>query len=135
MHRVLSLTVVLTGLAVLTACVSAIPESSLTLRNATTNQLVSTSQTTGTVTLSVGEVYPLIIIRTYRNENGSTDNQDVTQFVKFLWGGPQDVAAIDPFGNITGLAPGVALLEVRFRESVLEPRDIVRLTVYVSPSA
>ena len=110
---------------------SSVPESSLTLRNATSNALVSTSKTTGSITLETAEEYPLIVVRTYKSSEGQTFNEDVTQFANFNWVAGASAASVDNFGNLTGLGQGTAILEVKFRESVLDPWDIVRLNVQV----
>ena len=110
---------------------SGIPESSLTLRNATTNALISTSRTTGAITLETAEEYPVLVIRTYKDETGQTFNEDVTQFANFEWIYGDNPAHVDAFGNITGLTDGDSTLEVKFRESSLDPWDIVYLDVSV----
>ena len=114
------------------SCTSSIPESSLTLRNATTNALISTSENTGSIDITVDETYPLMVIRTFRNSEGNTESSDVTQFANFKWIQNNGVCSIDAFGNIVGLTPGIAFLEVKFRETALDPWDIVRLDIIVS---
>ena len=109
-----------------------LPQSSLTLRNATTNALISTSENTGTINLNVGDAYPLLVIRTFSNENGGTESSDVTQFANFKWTTGAGICSVDPFGNVSALAVGQALMEVKFRASVFDPWDTVRLTIVVN---
>lgn len=119
-------------LALLASCSSGgIPESSLQLRNATTNQLISTSEATGSITLSVGQTLPLLVQRTFKDEGGNTLTSDVTAFAEYKFEIVQGTATVDAFGTLSAVAPGGAQLEVKFRADALDPYDIVRLNVIV----
>lgn len=109
-----------------------LPESSLTLRNATSNALISTAGNTGGITLSVGDEYPIIVMRTVSDDNGGTETSDVTQFADFIWDSGTGTCEIDAFGSITALAAGQTQLRVRFRPSALDPWDTVRLDITVN---
>lgn len=132
MLRIYVVLLILAGL-LLAGCSasSSLPQSSLTLRNATTNALISTSKTTGGITLNIGDPLPLLVIRTFTNEDGNTESSDVTQFANFKWANGTGIASVDAFGNITALQAGQAQLEVKFRASTFDPWDIVRLDVSV----
>ena len=110
---------------------SSVPTSSLTIRDATTDALISAPTAQGVLTLAVGETVQVKIIRTYRTETGNTFSDDVTQFTNFKWESSTGVATIDQLGNISGMAAGLAVLEAKFRESSFDPWDICRLTVEV----
>lgn len=121
------------GAIVLSACGgSSIPESSLTVRDAQSNLLISTSEITGTISLNVGEVRQLQVMRTYRASSGNTLTDDVTQFTNFKWDIDSGAAAINQLGNLQGLASGTQVLEAKFRTSSLDPWDICRLVVEVN---
>jgi hypothetical protein len=124
----------LIALLALSACGSSglLPQSSLTLRHATTNALISTSKNTGSFNLTVGAQLPLLVIRTFTDDNGSTDSQDVTQFANFKWASGSGVAAVDAFGNVTAVQAGQAQLEVKFRQSIFDPWDTVLLDLVVN---
>jgi hypothetical protein len=109
-----------------------IPQSSLLLRNATTNAIVSTAGTTGTVALHTGDTLPLLVVRTFKDENGDTKTSDVTAFCVYVFGGPTGVVGIDAYGNITATAAGTTQLWVKFRADGLDPYDIVKLNIEVS---
>jgi hypothetical protein len=124
----------LAGIALSAGCkgLASLPESSLTLRNATTNALISTAGNTGGVTLDVGDELPIIVVRTVSDDNGGTDSSDVTQFADFIWDNGTGTCDIDAFGNITALQAGQTQLRVRFRPSALDPWDTVRLDITVN---
>jgi hypothetical protein len=111
---------------------SSIPESSLTVRDAQSNLLISTSEITGTISLNVGEVRQLQVMRTYRASSGNTLTDDVTQFTNFKWEIDSGAAAINQLGNLQGVTPGTQVLEAKFRTSSLDPWDICRLVVEVN---
>jgi hypothetical protein len=108
-----------------------VPGSSLLLRNATTNALISTSQNTGEITLNVGQTIPLSVTRTYKDSNGNTLTSDVTAFAQYRFERGSGIAAIDAFGNLTGTVPGTTRLEVKFRADSFDPYDFVRLEIEV----
>jgi hypothetical protein len=109
-----------------------LPTSSLTIRNAVSNLLLSTSQTTGTLQLVAGETQQVRVLRTYTGSNNQTETDDVTQFTNFKWDSGGGIASFDQLGNITGLVPGTAVIEAKFRPTVFEPWDICKLTVNVT---
>jgi hypothetical protein len=118
--------------ALLASCSSGgIPESSLQLRNAMSNQLISTSENIGTLTLNQGDTFPLLVQRTYKDEGGNTLTSDVTAFAEFKFDVVQGTATVDAFGTLEAVAPGATLLEVKFRADALDPYDIVRLNIVV----
>jgi hypothetical protein len=108
-----------------------IPNSSLLLRNATTNAIISTAAVPGTVTLAAGAQLPLLVVRTFKDGNGNTLTSDVTAFAVFELSGAAGVASIDAYGNVSALGAGTAQLLVKFRADALDPYDTVRLTVMV----
>lgn len=108
-----------------------IPNSSLLLRNATTNAIISTAAVPGTVTLAAGSQLPLLVVRTFKDGNGNTLTSDVTAFAVFELSAAQVVASIDAYGNVTAVGAGTAQLLVKFRADALDPYDTVRLTIVV----
>jgi len=130
----LLIAVLLLSVALTVGCkgLGGLPDSSLTLRNATTNALISTAGNTGGITLNVGDEYPIIVMRTVTDGNGDTESSDVTQFADFIWDSGTGTCDIDAFGNITALAAGQTQLRVRFRPSSLDPWDTVRLDITVN---
>lgn len=132
--RALLLLTLALGLAALAASCNGgggIPSSSLLLRNATTNALISTSGNTGSITINVGQTIPLSTTRTYKDSNGNTLTSDVTAFAQYRFETGSGIAAIDAFGNLTGTVPGATRLEVKFRADSLDPYDFVRLDILV----
>lgn len=122
----------LLAMAALSSCSSGgIPGSSLLLRNATTNALLSTSSSTGSITINVGQTVPLATTRTYKDSNGNTLTSDVTAFAQYRFESGSGIAAIDAFGNLTGTVPGSTRLEVKFRADAFDPYDFVRLDILV----
>ncbi|MBN2082025.1 hypothetical protein JW859_07440 [bacterium] len=111
---------------------SGLPESSLTIRNAATNALISASEAQGTLTLSSGNTQQVRVMRTYRTETGNTFTDEVTQFANYKWESGTGVASVDQLGNVSGLIAGTAVLEVKFRENAFDPWDICKLTVVVN---
>jgi len=110
---------------------SSLPQSSLTIRNAATNALISASNAQGTITLNVGNTLQIRVNRTYTNSQGQTITDEVTQFTNFVWESGAGAATIDQLGNITGVALGIAVLQAKFRATSLDPWDICRVTVQV----
>jgi hypothetical protein len=119
------------GLALSSCSSGGVPESSLLLRNATTDALISTSSTTGQITMSVGQTIPLETTRTYKDSNGNTLTSDVTAFAQYRFETGSGIAAIDAFGNLTATVAGTTRLEVKFRADQLDPYDFVRLDIVV----
>lgn len=118
---------------VLASCGStSLPTSSLTIRSATTNALISAPTATGTLTLTLGNSQQVRIMRTYRTDTGNTFTDDVTQFTNFKWSDSTGIATVDQLGNITGLAAGNTQLEAKFRENAFDPWDICLLNVEVN---
>jgi hypothetical protein len=127
--RILLTLMLLTGLA---ACGgSTLPTSSLTIRDAITDALISAPTAQGVLTLAAGETVQIKVLRTYRSDTGNTFTDDVTQFTNFKWESDAGVATIDQLGNVAGVGTGIAVLEAKFRENSLDPWDICRLTVEV----
>ena len=93
--------------------------------------MLSSSTAQGTLTINVGNTVQIKVMRTWRNQAGNTLTDDVTQFADFKWDSGAGFATIDDFGNIDGLAAGIAQLEIKFRDSSLDPWDICRMTVEV----
>ena len=123
---------VIVSISLLLGCSSSkIPESSLTIRETVSNLLLSTSESTGSLSLALGETRQVRVFRTFRNSNGNTETDDVTQFANYKWPVGSGVATIDQLGNITGVAGGTTHLEIKFRESQFEPWDICRLEIEV----
>jgi hypothetical protein len=108
-----------------------IPTSMITIRNASNNLLLSTPDSTGTLALAPQQTTQIRVYRTYSDENNITETDDVTHLCNFNWEMNGNVALADNLGNITGIAPGSALLEVKFRPSVFDPWDFCRLRVEV----
>lgn len=119
------------GLALAGCSSGGVPTSSLLLRNATTHALISTSESTGTLTINVGQSVPLETTRTYKDSNGNTLTSDVTAFAQYRFETGSGIAAIDAFGNLTGAVAGTTRLEVKFRADQLDPYDFVRLDITV----
>ena len=109
-----------------------LPTSSLTIRETTTDILLSTPDIMGTLQLVIGETKQVKILRTYKNNNNQTETDDVTQFANLKWESVSTFAAFDQLGNITGMATGTAIMEAKFRVSALEPWDHCRLQVVVA---
>jgi len=121
-------------LGVLSSCSSGgVPESSILIKNATTNALISTPNTTGSVDLAVSASLPLKIERTFKEGNGNTITSDVTAFSTYFFESGAAFASVDAFGNVTGVAPGTARLLVKFRASASDPFDTCRLDINVVP--
>lgn len=120
-------------LLVLSSCGgSRIPESSLTIRDATNNLLLSTPDVMGTLTINVGDLRQIQVMRTYRTSGGNTLTDDVTQFTNFKWETDSGSASINQLGNLQGLSPGTQILEAKFRNSTFDPWDHCRLTIEVN---
>ena len=111
---------------------SSIPESSLTVRDALTDQLLSISEATGTINLPAGNTRQIKVLRTFRSESGQTQTDDVTQFTNFKWESGGGFASVDQLGNISGIAEGTAVLEMKFRTTPLDPWDICRMVINVT---
>lgn len=128
----LALTCILVVIALSSCGGSRIPESSLTIRDATNNLLLSTPDVMGTLTISVGDLRQVQVMRTYRTSGGNTLTDDVTQFTNFKWETDNGSASINQLGNLQGLSPGTQILQAKFRNSTFDPWDICRLTVEVN---
>jgi hypothetical protein len=122
---------ILASLALSSCSSGGVPNSSLLLRNGTTDALISTSGTTGQITMSVGQSIPLETTRTYKDSNGNTLTSDVTAFAQYRFETGAGIAAIDAFGNLTATVPGTTRLEVKFRADQFDPYDFVRLDITV----
>ena len=124
---------VLTLVLALSACGSTtLPTSSLTIRHAVSDALISAPTALGTLTLGVGATQQIKVVRSFRTDAGNTFSDDVTQFTNFKWESGGGVASIDQLGNVSGLAAGSEVLETKFRESAFDPWDICRLLVVVN---
>jgi len=110
---------------------SSIPSSSISIRNAATDTLLSSSTAQGTLTINVGNTVQIKVMRTWRNQAGNTLTDDVTQFADFKWDSGAGFATIDDLGNIDALGAGIAVLEIKFRDSNYDPWDICHMTVEV----
>lgn len=110
---------------------SSIPTSSISIRNAATDTLLSSSTAQGTLTINVGNTVQIKVMRTWRNQAGNTLTDDVTQFAKFKWESGAGFATFDDLGNIDALGAGIAVLEIKFRDSSMDPWDICHMTVEV----
>jgi hypothetical protein len=118
--------------AVLAGCGTAgIPHSSILLRNATTQAIVSTPAVEGSVVLGPQQTLPLQVIRTYKDDGGNTLTSDVTGFASFSLPAGNGVAVVDAFGNLTATGLGSTELVVKFRADALDPYDKVRLAITV----
>lgn len=123
----------LTLVLALSACGSStLPSSSLTIRDAATDALISASEAMGTLTLNAGASQQIKVVRSFRTDTGNTFSDEVTQFTNFKWESGGGVATIDQLGNVTGLVAGNEVLEAKFRESQFDPWDICRLQVVVN---
>ncbi|GEM_PF-2962151 len=129
--RLASLTLIVAAALLVSCGNSGLPTSSLTIRNAATNALISAPTAQGVLSITVGGGEQVKVMRTWTNEFGNTLTDDVTQFTNFKWESGTSFAAFDQLGNITGLAAGIAVLEAKFRTDAFEPWDICRLTVEV----
>jgi len=109
-----------------------LPTSSLTIRDAITDALISAPTAMGTLDLNVGNSKQITVIRSFRTDAGNTFSDEVTQFTNFKWTGSTGVATIDQLGNITGVVAGADVLEAKFRESQFDPWDICRLQVIIN---
>ena len=120
------------AMALMAACGgSTIPSSSLTIRDAATDALISASTAQGTITLNAGETQQIKVVHTYTSEDRNTQSNDVTQFVIFKWDSGA-CATIDALGNLTGTSPGVGVLRAKYDPEWLGSSDNVRLTVIVN---
>jgi hypothetical protein len=116
-----------------TACGSTtLPSSSLTIRHAVTDALISAPTAMGTLTVNVGATEQIKVVRSFRTDEGNTFSDEVTQFTNFKWESGGSAANIDQLGHITGVAAGNEVLEAKFRESPFDPWDICRLQVVVN---
>lgn len=109
------------------------PESSILIKNATTSAIISSPNTTGSVTLNVSDTLVLKIERTFREDNGNTTTSDVTAFSIYSFESGSGVATVDAFGNIAAVAPGTTRLLVKFRPTPSDPADLCRLDITVNP--
>jgi hypothetical protein len=108
-----------------------VPESSILIKNAVSSAIISSPNTTGSVTLTTGDALVLKIERTFREDNGNTITSDVTAFAVYSFESGSGVASIDAFGNVSALAPGTTRLLVKFRPTSSDPADICRLDITV----
>jgi hypothetical protein len=130
--RIASLTLIVVLLMAASCQSSTLPSSSLTIRNAATNALISAPTAQGVLSLTVGGGDQIKVMRTWTNQYGNTLTDDVTQFTNFKWESGAGFATFDQLGNISGVAAGIAVLEAKFRADPLDPWDICKLTVEVT---
>lgn len=131
--RTISIISVIALLLVVSACESTtLPSSSLTIRHAVTDTLISAPTAMGTLAVNVGATEQIKVVRSFRTDQGNTLSDEVTQFTNFKWENGGSVASVDQLGHITGLAAGNEVLEAKFRESPFDPWDICRLEVVVN---
>lgn len=121
------------AIALLAGCESTsdIPESSISLQNRTSGQIISTASNTGELTLAVGEVYRFKVERLQASSD-DTQTSDVTTVSSYHFT-PEGIASANTLGELRGLTPGTTQLEVRFRPDNFGSADRVYLDITVIP--
>src|SRR5688500_18109032 len=113
----LTITLLLLALAfALAGCKSggAIPDSSLSLLDADNgDQLISTVNTTGDITLHVGEVRHFKVQR-LQSSSDDTETSDVTTVATYTFV-PTGIAVANSLGELRALSAGTTRMEARFR--------------------
>jgi hypothetical protein len=131
----LTITPALLALAiVLAGCTSGggIPDSSIALLDADNgDQLISTVNTTGDITLHVGEVMHFKVQR-LQSSRDDTETSDVTTVATYNFI-PTGVAVANSLGELRALSAGTTRMEARFRPDQFASADRVYLDITVVP--
>jgi hypothetical protein len=119
-------------LGVMAGCESGgVPDSSISLIDRDTDEILSTPRTTGSVTLDVDQELDFKVER-LQNQGGDTETSDVTTVCTYS-SIPEGIISANSLGKLRALAPGTARLDVKFRANSGDPADHVYLNVTVRP--
>jgi hypothetical protein len=133
MHKLT--TAALLALAItIASCTSGggIPDSSISLLDSdNNNQLLSTVNTTGDVTLQVGDTMHFKVQR-LQSSSDDTETSDVTTVATYTFI-PTGIAVANSLGELRALSEGTTRLEARFRPDQFASADRVFLDVTVVP--
>jgi hypothetical protein len=110
-----------------------IPESSISVRRQDNNQLISTTKTPGSITMSEGETLNFKVERLTSNEDG-TETSDVTTVVKYVFI-PTGIATANNLGVLTATDDGTTRMEVKFQPTSLDGIDRCFVDIRVNPVA
>lgn len=109
-----------------------VPDSSISLLDVdNNNQLLSTVNTTGDVTLHVGDVMHFKVQRLQASSD-DTQTSDVTTVATYTFV-PTGIAVANSLGELRALAQGTTQMEARFRPDQFASADRVYLNVTVIP--
>ena len=129
---------ILPALLVLTIAVAGctsgggVPDSSISLLDADNNdQIISTVNTTGKVTLHVGDTIHFKV-RRLQSSSDDTETSDVTTVATYTFI-PTGIAVANSLGELRALSQGTTRMEARFRPDQFASADRVYLDVTVVP--
>jgi hypothetical protein len=109
-----------------------IPDSSISLLDADNgDQIISTVNTTGDITLHVGEVMHFKVQR-LQSSSDDTETSDVTTVATYVFV-PEDIAVANSLGELRALSAGTTRMEARFRPDQFASADRVYLDITVVP--
>ena len=132
------LPIILAALAVLAGTAACevfddnIPTSSIYVREVTSNRMLASSTTRGTLVMHEGDTVQVKVERLYYTDEDSTENSDVTTVVKWQFN-PQGVVVANSLGDLTAVDPGYTTMEVKFDPSWLEKPDHCYMDITVLP--